>query len=53
MPNLITEGGEGVEKQAKSDYVICERPQLSIEFNDKNRNIINNINKQFVPLITE
>ena len=25
MPNLITEG-EGVQKQTKSDYVICERP---------------------------
>ena len=26
MPNLITEGGRGVKKQTKSDYVICERP---------------------------
>ena len=30
MPNLITEGGEGVEKQTESDYVISELPLMEL-----------------------
>ena len=39
MPNLITEGGgEGVWKQAKSDYVICERPLIDKSLQGRSHN---------------